>query len=152
MHGEPSIRLPPTVSGTDYNPVGASGLNAGDFVGPYELIRLLGTGGMAEVWLARRADGALKREVALKLPLRTHLRADLEPRFARERDILASLEHPEIARLYDAGIDPQGLPYFAMEYVQGEPLTSWCDARGLGIAERLGLLLQVLAAVQYAHE
>jgi serine/threonine protein kinase len=127
-------------------------LQPGVHVGPYELIRLLGAGGMAEVWLARRADGALKREVALKLPLRTHLRADLEPRFARERDILASLEHPEIARLYDAGIDPQGLPYFAMEYVQGEPLTSWCDARGLAIAERIALLLQVLAAVQYAHE
>ena len=130
----------------------ASGLQPGVRVGPYELIRLLGAGGMAEVWLARRADGALKREVALKLPLRTHLRADLAPRFARERDILASLEHPQIARLYDAGIDPEGLPYFAMEYVQGESLTSWCDERGLGIADRLGLLLQVLAAVQYAHE
>jgi serine/threonine protein kinase/Flp pilus assembly protein TadD len=127
------------------------GLQPGVHVGPYELIRLLGAGGMAEVWLARRADGSLKREVALKLPLRTHLRADLEPRFARERDILASLEHPEIARLYDAGIDPEGLPYFAMEYVQGEPLTDWCDARDLGITERLQLLLQVLAAVQYAH-
>ena len=130
----------------------ASGLQPGVHVGPYQLIRLLGAGGMAEVWLARRADGALKRDVALKLPLRTHLRADLAPRFARERDILASLEHPGIARLYDAGIDPQGLPYFAMEYVHGEPLTSWCDERGLGIADRLGLLLQVLAAVQYAHE
>jgi serine/threonine protein kinase/Flp pilus assembly protein TadD len=130
----------------------ASGLQPGVHVGPYELIRQLGAGGMAEVWLARRADGALKREVALKLPLRTHLRADLAPRFARERDILASLEHPEIARLYDAGMDPQGLPYFAMEYVHGEPLTNWCDERGLGIADRLGLLLQVLAAVQYAHE
>ena len=129
-----------------------SGLQPGVHVGPYELIRLLGAGGMAEVWLARRADGALKREVALKLPLRTQLRADLEPRFARERDILASLEHPQIARLYDAGIDPQGLPYFAMEYVQGEPLTGWCDARGLEIADRLELFLQVLAAVQYAHK
>jgi eukaryotic-like serine/threonine-protein kinase len=141
----------PRLDSPDKDPA-ASGLQPGMHVGPYELIRLLGAGGMAEVWLARRADGALKREVALKLPLRTHLRADLEPRFARERDILASLEHPEIARLYDAGIDSQGLPYFAMEYVQGEPLTSWCDGRGLGIAERLGLLLQVLAAVQYAHE
>jgi TolB-like protein len=107
---------------------------------------------MAEVWLARRADGAFKREIALKLPMRNRLQAGLEVRFARERDILASLEHPHIARLYDAGVDPQGLPYLAMEYVQGAPLTDWCDAHRLGIPERLGLFLQVLEAVQYAHE
>jgi eukaryotic-like serine/threonine-protein kinase len=78
--------------------------------------------------------------------------AGLEARFARERDILASLEHPHIARLYDAGMDPQGLPYLAMECVQGEPLTGWSDAHRLRIPERLGLFLQVLEAVQYAHE
>lgn len=130
----------------------ASGLRPGARVGPYELIRLLGAGGMAEVWLARRADGALKREIALKLPMRDRLQAGLEARFARERDILASLEHPHVARLYDAGVDPQGLPYLAMEYVQGAPLTDWCDAHRLGIPERLGLFLQVLEAAQYAHE
>jgi TolB-like protein/Tfp pilus assembly protein PilF len=107
---------------------------------------------MAEVWLARRADGAFKREVALKLPMLNRLEAGLEMRFARECDILASLEHPHIARLYDAGVDPQGLPYLSMEYVQGAPLTDWCDARRLGIPQRLGLFLQVLEAVQYAHE
>ena len=132
--------------------VAASGLKTGARVGPYELIRLLGAGGMAEVWLARRDDGAFNREVALKLPLLTKLRPDLEQRFARERDILASLEHPLIARLYDAGIDPKGLPYLAMEYVPGQPLTSRCDAQRLGIPERLQLILQVLEAVQYAHE
>jgi eukaryotic-like serine/threonine-protein kinase len=130
----------------------ASGLQPGARVGPYELIRLLGAGGMAEVWLARRADGALKREMALKLPMLTRLQAGLEARFTRERDILASLEHPHIARLYDAGVDPRGLPYLSMEYVQGEPLTGWCDAHRLGIAERLALFRQVLDAVQYAHE
>lgn len=127
-------------------------LKPGARIGPYELLRCLGAGGMAEVWLARRADGAFKREVALKLPMFSHLRADLEQRFARERDILASLEHPHIARLYDAGVDPKGLPYLSMEFVQGEPLTDWCDAHHLGIRERLGLFLQVLEAVQYAHE
>jgi serine/threonine protein kinase/Flp pilus assembly protein TadD len=129
-----------------------TGLQTGDRVGPYELIRLLGAGGMAEVWLAKRADGAFNREVALKLPSMTRVRRDLEQRFIRERDILATLEHPHIARLYDAGIDPQGLPYLSMEYVQGELLTDWCDAQRLDIRARLRLFLQVLEAVQYAHE
>jgi eukaryotic-like serine/threonine-protein kinase len=102
----------------------------------------LGAGGMAEVWLAKRADGAFNREVALKLPSMTRVRRDLEERFARERDILASLEHPHIARLYDAGIDPHGLPYLSMEYVQGELLTDWCDAQRLDIRARLRLFLQ----------
>src|SRR6266436_7474766 len=132
--------------------VGASRLQAGAHIGPYELIRLLGAGGMAEVWLARRADGAFKRETALKLPTLSRVRADLSQRFARECDILASLEHPHIARLYDAGVDSNGLPYLSMEYVQGRPLTDWCDAHRLGIAARLELFLQVLEAVDYAHE
>ncbi|MGA8706692.1 MAG: serine/threonine-protein kinase, partial [Steroidobacteraceae bacterium] len=146
------LTLPKLGSAIEPNAPPASGLKPGARVGPYELIRLLGAGGMAEVWLARRADGAFTREVALKLPLLTRMQAGLEARFARERDILATLEHPHIARLYDAGIDPQGLPYLAMEYVQGEPLTRWCDAHRLGIPERLGLFLQVLEAVQYAHD
>src|SRR3984957_15182386 len=122
--------LSPQAMAAFVNPSGVTGANRlqpGARVGPYELIRPLGAGGMAEVWLARRADGAFKREVALKLPMLNQLRGDLEARFARERDILASLEHPLIARFYDAGIDPNGLPYLAMEYVRGERLTTWCD-------------------------
>jgi len=130
----------------------ASGLQTGARVGPYQLIRLLGAGGMAEVWLARRADGAFRRDVALKLPVLGRLRGDLEQRFARECDILASLEHPYVARLYDAGVDPNGLPYLSMEYVEGRPLTEWCDAHRLGIRARLELFLQMLDAVQYAHD
>jgi serine/threonine protein kinase/TolB-like protein/Flp pilus assembly protein TadD len=130
----------------------ASGLQPGAKVGPYELLRSLGSGGMAEVWLARRADGAFKREVALKLPLRGQLRQDLAQRFARERDILASLEHTHIARLYGAGIDANGCQYVAMEYVQGQSLTDWCDAHRLGLSDRLALFLQVLEAVRFAHE
>src|ERR1700678_1931256 len=141
-----------TVSGSAFNPVGASCLNAGDFVGPYELIRLRGAGGMAEVWLARRADGAFKRDVALKLPLLTRRRSDLEQRFVHERDILASLEHPNIARFYDAGVDTEGLPYLSMEYVKGQTLMGWCDTQTLGVEQRLALFLQVLDAVKYAHE
>jgi serine/threonine protein kinase/Tfp pilus assembly protein PilF len=136
----------------DANQDSASGLGAGDFVGPYELVRLLGTGGMAEVWLARRADGAFKREVALKLPLLTRRRSDLEQRFAHERDILASLEHPNIARFYDAGVDAVGLPYLSMEYVNGQALMGWCRRKALGIEQRLALFLQILDAVKYAHE
>ncbi|MGO9946148.1 MAG: protein kinase domain-containing protein [Steroidobacteraceae bacterium] len=129
-----------------------SGLQPGANIGPYVLLRSLGAGGMAEVWLAQRADGAFKREVALKLPLLRQLRQDLAQRFAVERDILASLEHPNIARLYDAGIDTSGCPYLAMEYVQGQPLTEWCDAQSLGLSGRLKLFLQVLEAVRFAHE
>jgi len=140
------------MSDEDADQGSASGLSAGDFVGPYELVRLLGTGGMAEVWLARRADGAFKRDVALKLPLLTRLRNDLEQRFAHERDILASLEHPNIARFYDAGVDAVGLPYLSMEYVNGQALMRWCGRKALGIEQRLALFLQILDAVSYAHE
>jgi len=141
--------LPKVGAGSDTQVV--SGLRAGERVGPYRLERLLGAGGMAEVWLAERADGAFKREVALKLPMLFRLRKDLTGRFARERDILAGLEHPNIARLYDAGFGSEGLPYLAMEYVHGERLTAWCNRHHLGIRERLKLFLQVLDAVQYAH-
>ncbi len=136
--------------GSDLGQAG-SGLRPGEAIGPYQLIRLLGEGGMAEVWLAQRADGAFKRDVALKLPMLLHLRKDLESRFVRERDILAALEHSHIARLYDAGVSSSALPYLAMEYVAGESLTEWCDDRRLGIRDRLKLFLQVLDAVQYAH-
>jgi serine/threonine protein kinase/tetratricopeptide (TPR) repeat protein len=129
----------------------ASGRRPGDLVGPYRLIRLLGEGGMAEVWLAQRADGSIKREVALKLPRLRRDRQDLASRFARECDILAALEHPHIARLYDAGVSPDGLPYLAMEYVRGEKLTAWCDQHRLDLRARLELVLQVLDAVQFAH-
>jgi WD40 repeat protein/serine/threonine protein kinase len=131
--------------------VGDGGLQPGERLGPYELIRPLGAGGMAEVWLARRADGAFKRDVALKLPLLMRPRRDLEPRFAREREILASLTHPNIARLYDAGFTQHGQPYLALEYVAGTPITNYCDDRRLTPRERLMLFGQVLGAVQYAH-
>ena len=143
-----------TLPGLGLGHRGGSGdsISTGSHIGPYKLVRQLGVGGMAEVWLAQRADGAMKREVALKLPSLTRLREDLAQRFARERDILAALEHANIARLYDAGVSPGGLPYLAMEYVAGQPLTDWCDAHRQDLRERLSLFLQVLDAVQYAHE
>jgi serine/threonine protein kinase len=130
----------------------ASGLHEGDLVGPYRLVRPLGAGGMAEVWLAQRADGAFKREVALKTPSRPQWREDLTQRFAVERDIVAALEHPHIARFYDAGVSAGGRPYLALEYVAGKSLLQWANERRLGIRERIELFLQVLEAVHYAHD
>jgi serine/threonine protein kinase/tetratricopeptide (TPR) repeat protein len=123
----------------------------GQAVGPYRLIRPLGEGGMGTVWLAERADGALRREVAIKLPLAGPQRLRLAERFARERDILASLAHPRIARLYDAGVTEDGQPWLAMEVAEGEPITAYASTHGLGIDDRVPLFLQVLDAVQYAH-
>ncbi|MEO8306662.1 MAG: protein kinase [Pseudomonadota bacterium] len=124
---------------------------AGERLGAYELLQPLGAGGMAEVWLARRADGAFERQVALKIPRLRDLPSEMVERFARECSILATLECPGIARLYDAGVDGSGVPYIAMEYVQGAPLTPWCDARGLDFPARISVFLQVLDAVGYAH-
>jgi serine/threonine-protein kinase len=123
----------------------------GSIVGPYRLVREIGRGGMGAVWLAERADGLLKRSVALKLPIVAVARDVLAERFARERDILASLTHPNIARLYDAGFASDGQPYLALEYVDGEPLTHYCDRLRLPLRARIRLFLQVLAGVQHAH-
>ncbi|MBC8057671.1 MAG: serine/threonine protein kinase [Rhizobiales bacterium] len=122
----------------------------GMFIGPYRLISELGRGGMGAVWLAERADGALRRCVAVKLP---HLvwNSTLADRLVRERDILASLDHPHIARVYDAGVDAHGRPYFAMEFVEGRSIDQYCLEHGLSIRARIGLLLQVCDAVAHAH-
>jgi serine/threonine-protein kinase len=124
---------------------------AGYEVGPYRLIRELGAGGTATVWLAERADGSLRRQVALKLPRVAWLDRGLAERLNRERDILASLEHPSIARLYDAGVDAAGRPYLALEYVEGIPLDRYAAERGLPIAQRLSLFSRVARAVAFAH-
>ena len=129
----------------------AAALQSGSVVGIYRLVREIGHGGMSTVWLAMRTDELTTRPVALKL-LHMHLqRARFADRFAGERDILANLTHPNIAHLYDAGISPQGQPFLAMEFVAGETITQYCESHRLGIDERLGLFLQVLAAVAYAH-
>lgn len=125
--------------------------HGGDLVGPYRLIRELGRGGMGEVWLAERADGMLQRAVALKLPHVAGRQAGLAERMAREREILASLTHPHIARLYDAGVTPDGQPYLALEYVEGTPIDQHCRERSLALTQRLRLFLQVADAVAYAH-
>ena len=123
----------------------------GAAVGPYRLLHELGRGGMGEVWLAERTDGQLQRRVALKLPLLHARRSVLVQRFERERDILGSLTHAHIARLYDAGVADDGQPYLALEHVEGQPITAYCDERRLDVRARVQLLQQVLQAVQYAH-
>jgi len=126
----------------------------GSRIGPYRLVRRLGEGGMAEVWMAQRDDGAFQRTVAIKLLFRhagSSERDSFAQRFARERDILASLDHPHIAALHDAGVTPTGQPWLALEYIEGQTLTLWCDAQRLDIAARVRLFRQVLLAVQHAH-
>jgi tetratricopeptide (TPR) repeat protein len=125
-------------------------LKAGEHIGPYDLVREIGRGGMGFVWLADRADGAFKRSVALKLPFVTW--ADrLGERMGRERDILAGLEHPNIARFYDAGVDSLRRPFMAMEYVEGQAIDVYCRERQLTTRDRLMLVLDVAKAVAYAH-
>ncbi|HEY5972384.1 MAG TPA: protein kinase [Pseudoxanthomonas sp.] len=118
----------------------------------YRMLQLIGEGGMASVFLAERMLGATVQRVALKrLRLNVYDR-DERRRFEHEHRVLARLEHPNIARLVDAGIAPDGVPWFAMEYVEGEPLVAWCDARKLGTDARLALCADVCEAVQYAHQ
>jgi serine/threonine protein kinase len=130
----------------------ASALAAGQVLAGYRLLRELGRGGMSVVWLAERADGVVKRQVALKMPMFIlQGEADLA-RFARERDALASLSHPNVARLYDAGVLSSGQPFIVLEHVDGVPLNFYCDGRNLDVIERLRLFFQVLAAVDHAHK
>lgn len=125
--------------------------NVGRRVGPYRLTRELGRGGMGAVYLAERADGAFEQQIAIKLvPAGARNRRIVE-RFEGERQILAQLEHPYIARLLDGGTAADGLPYFVMEHVAGRPIDAFCDERQLTTTERLTLFRDVCAAVESAH-
>lgn len=121
-------------------------------VGPYRLVREVGRGGMGAVYLAERATGQFQQQVALKLIKRGMDSDAILRRFLHERQILARLHHPSIARLYDGDVTDDGRPYFAMEYVEGTPLTTYCDAHRLDIDARLRLFQEICRAVQYAHQ
>jgi serine/threonine protein kinase/tetratricopeptide (TPR) repeat protein len=128
----------------------APDLKAGDEIGPYRVLDRIGSGGQGTVWLAQRADGQLKRKLALKLP-KLAWAEGLAARMERERDILGALDHPYIARLYDAGVDQRGRPFLAIEYVEGINLDRYCDEQRLDTRARVALFMKILEAVQYAH-
>ncbi len=131
--------------------------SAGERVGPYRLVRAVGSGGMGTVYLAERDEADFSQRVALKLVRPGPGAASLRDRFLGERRILATLEHPGIARFIDGGFtsprlgEPEGQPYIVMEYVEGEPITAFADRRRLPVAERLRLFRRVCGAVHHAH-
>jgi len=121
-------------------------------IGAYNIVEEIGRGGMGEVYRAGRADGQYEKEVAIKLVRGGYNTASVLERFRHERQILASLDHPNIARLLDGGTTDEGLPYLVMELIEGTPIDQYCDAQKLGVNERLRLFVQVCSAVQYAHQ
>ncbi|HEU0174408.1 MAG TPA: serine/threonine-protein kinase [Blastocatellia bacterium] len=124
----------------------------GERVGPYRVTRLVGRGGMGAVYEAERDDEQFRQQVAIKIIKRGMDTDFVRDRFLRERQILATLDHLHIARLFDGGATPAGLPYFVMEFVAGEPITSYCRRRRLSVNEKLKLFLKVCSAVQHAHQ
>lgn len=129
----------------------AEGDWTGRQLGPWRIERLIGEGGSASVFLGEREDAGFAQQAAIKVLRHGMLDPVEQQRFARERRILAGLDHPGIARLIDGGVTPAGVPWFAMEHVDGEPLTASCDRRRLTVDERLQLFLDVCAAVAHAH-
>src|SRR5207249_2293210 len=124
---------------------------AGELIGPYRVLREIGRGGMGTVYLAERADQQYEKQVAIKL-IKPGMDTDAVLRhFRNERQILASFDHPNIARLFDGGTTEDGLPYFVMEYVEGLPINEYCTNHELSLVDRLKLFREVCAAVSYAH-
>jgi eukaryotic-like serine/threonine-protein kinase len=124
---------------------------AGQRIGAYRIIKAIGEGGMGVVFLAKRDDETFEKQVAIKVARRGALSESAVRRFRQERQIIASLEHPYIARLLDGGTTTDGLPYFVLEYVEGVPIDAWCDANQLSVPDRIRLFLLVCSAVEYAH-
>ena len=121
-------------------------------IGPYRVIRKIGQGGMSEVYLAVRADEAYQKRVAIKLVRQDLDRDDLLRRFRMETQILAGLDHPNIATLLDGGTTEDGVPYFVMEYIEGVPVDEYCDRNSLTVKERIELFRTICSAVHYAHQ
>ncbi len=124
----------------------------GTVIGNYKIINQIAEGGMGSVFLAERADGQFEQKVALKIIKPGMNSNEIIKRFQFERQILARLQHPNIARLLDGGLTDENLPYFTMEYVEGDPIDQYCDKNNLSINERLKLFSEVCNAIQYAHQ
>src|SRR5208283_4869651 len=122
-----------------------------DDFGRYHILRILGEGGMGTVYLAEQR-GPIRRSVALKVVKLGMDTGQVLARFANERQALAIMDHPNIARIFDAGATPKGRPYFVMEYIEGVPITQYCDRHRIAIGQRLELFLAVCRAVQHAHQ
>jgi eukaryotic-like serine/threonine-protein kinase len=144
------IEAPAYQNHADFLTTESGELKPGDLLGEYKILSLLGEGGMGEVYLAE--DSNLHRQVAIKLVKLGLSRANLSRQFRREEQILAGLTHPHIARLYGGAVTPDGIPYFVMEYVEGERLDHYCDTRKSKLSERLQLFRKVCSAVSYAHQ
>ena len=121
-------------------------------LGPYQLLELIGSGGMGEVYLAERIDHEFEQQVAIKVVRNSPLPMDVHARLRTERQILANLQHPYIARLLDGGSADDGTPYLVMEYIEGMPINLYCDRQRLNLEQRLELFCKVCAAVQCAHQ
>jgi eukaryotic-like serine/threonine-protein kinase len=147
-----AIAEPGAAEAVDATARGWTTLAAEQRVGPYRIVRELGHGGMGIVYLAERADAAFEKQVAIKIVRGGLASEPAVARFADERRILATLEHPGIARLLDAGVTSDGLPYLVMEYVDGIAIDEYCDTAKLSLQERLELFRRVCAPVQYAHQ
>lgn len=124
----------------------------GQRLGAYRIVRKLGSGGMGDVYLAERADDEYQQQVAIKLVRAGAFTPQVQGRLRTERQILAQLQHPNIARLLDGGRAPDGTPYLVMEYIDGEPIDSYCDRRRLTLPQRIELVRTVCSAVHYAHQ
>src|SRR6202166_525866 len=124
----------------------------GDLIGPYRVLRTLGVGGMGEVYLAERADAEFDQKVAIKVVHGGALKRSVQSRLKIERQILAQLDHPNIAHLLDGGTLPDGTAYIVMEYIDGIPIDAYCDSNRLDVTARLRLFQTVCAAVHYAHQ
>ena len=120
-------------------------------LGPYRLLQKLGEGGMGEVWLAEQSR-PLQRRVALKLVKAGMDSRSVIARFDTERQALALMDHPTVAKVFDAGTTPQGRPYFVMEYVKGDAITAYADRNRLSVRDRVALFVQVCEGVQHAHQ
>ena len=150
-NSSPESLLGGSTLATNFSSAGAAEGGYGGRVGPFVLIRKLGEGGMGQVWLAMQT-APVERQVALKLIRGGIYDSTVVQRFQSERQAIAIMNHPAIAKVYDAGTTPDGQPYFAMEYVGGMPITRYCDEKKLKVKERLELFIQVCEGVQHAHQ